>query len=196
MTGASKVTDMKRLTILLPLLLLLALSAFAQDGKADPSATPQASQQDTRGNMLREIGLSPEQLRQMRRLNVERKPLMEEAQRSLRQANRLLDEAIYADEVNDTLVQSRLKEAQAAQAEVFRIRSSNELAIRRILTSDQLIRFRDLRQRFEEEARQNIERRRNENRQNRNASPTGEQFRTGPKRLRPLIRQGQPQKQP
>ena len=36
----------------------------------------------------------------------------------------------------------------------------NELAVRRILTPDQLFRFRDLRQRFEQAARENFQNRR------------------------------------
>ena len=120
--------------------------------------------QDIRGNALRQLGLSKEQIQQIRRINAQRKPLIEEAQKRLREANRALDETIYADQVSETDVQARLKEVQIAQAEVAKIRFMNEFAIRRILTPDQLVRFRELRQRFEQ-MRQNIENRRPANRQ-------------------------------
>ncbi len=137
-----------------------AMLASAQDTKtAEPQPDvqqPAPNQQDVRGNMLRQLGLSREQIQQIRRMNQERKPQMEEAQRRFREANRALDAAIYADEVNDADVQARLKDVQIAQAEIQRLRFMNELAVRRILTPDQLVRFRELRDRFERE-RQNLE---------------------------------------
>src|SRR5258706_11264840 len=138
-----------------------AALAFGQDAK--PDVQPQGVQspavkppQDVRANVLRQLGLAPDQIQQIRQLNLQRKPLMDEAQKRLREANHALDEAIYADNASDVDVQARLKEAQLAQADVARIRFMNELAVRRILTPEQLIRFRDLRQRFEEAARQNL----------------------------------------
>lgn len=104
---------------------------------------------DARPNMLAQLGLARDQIQQIRRLNMERKPLMQAAQLRLRDASRLLDEAIYADNADDALVEVRLKEAQSAQAEVQRIRYTSELSIRKILTPDQLVRFREMRQRFE-----------------------------------------------
>jgi hypothetical protein len=61
--------------------------------------------------------------------------------------------------VNDADVQTRIIEVQTAQADVAKIRFTNELAVRRVLTPQQLIRFRELRQQFEEE-RQELQRRR------------------------------------
>ncbi len=75
---------------------------------------------------------------------------MREAQERLREANRNLDQAIYADVANDAEVQTRLKEVQSAHAEVIKIKSATELAVRKILTPDQLTKFRDVRQQFME----------------------------------------------
>ena len=123
------------------------------------SENPTVNQQpDIRTAALRQLGLSREQVQQIRKMNLERKPIMEEAQRRLREANRSLDEAIYADQVNDDDVKDRVKGVQLAQAEVLRIRFMNELFVRKLLTADQLTRFRELRQRFEKQ-RMNFERR-------------------------------------
>jgi len=148
---------------------LLVISAFAivgvasaQDNKPvenqiqDAQRPADTKPKDARTEALQQLGLTREQFQQIRRLNAERKPVMDEAQKRLREANRALDEAIYADNVSDADVLARLKEVHAAQAEVVRIRSMNELAVRRILTPNQLMHFRELRQRFEEAARQNI----------------------------------------
>lgn len=120
--------------------------AFAQEPPPDgpgPMARP--------GEAIRQLGLSRDQLQQIRRLNMGRKPQMDAAQMRLRDANRALDEVIYGDNVSDAEFQLKLRELQAAQAEVARIRFAGELSVRRVLTPDQLVRFRKLRQRFEEE---------------------------------------------
>lgn len=110
-----------------------------------------------RPNLLQELGLTQEQRQQIRRLNAEKQPMMREAQMRLRQANRNLDQAIYADNVDETEIQTRLKEAQLAQAEVTKIRALTELAVRKILTPEQLVKFREVRRQFTErmENRQN-----------------------------------------
>src|SRR6187551_2529791 len=54
---------------------------------------------DNQSNLLRQLGLSPEQIQQIRRIKMEQRPSMDEAQRRFREANRALDEAIYADQI-------------------------------------------------------------------------------------------------
>ena len=84
----------------------------------------------------------------LRKTNMERRPLLIEAQAKVREANRSLDDAIYSDTVDEQLVKDRLRQAQLAQSEVIKLRFMNEFAIRQILTPEQLARFRELRQRF------------------------------------------------
>jgi len=76
---------MKKILIFASIMLAAAISAAAQETRPAESPTPPV-QQDDRGAFLREIGLAPDQIRQMRRLNMERKPLMEVAQHRLREA--------------------------------------------------------------------------------------------------------------
>lgn len=152
-----------------------ALSVAAQTPPAAPAAdvkpTPAANDQpDNKINFLAQLGLSREQIQQIRRLNQERRPLMVAAQMRLRAANRALDEAIYSDTMSDADVDARTKELQDAQAEVVRIRSMSEFSIRKILTPEQLARFRELRAQFEE-VRKNVEMRRRRNAGNGQGSP-------------------------
>ena len=136
-------------TIFATAFLLVGVTA-AQDTTGQETERPDANQpQDVRANLLRQLGLSREQIQQLRRINTERRPHMDNAQARLRQTTRALDEAIYADQIVEGDIQARMKEMQLAQAEVIKIRSLNELAIRRILTPEQLVRFRNMRQRFE-----------------------------------------------
>lgn len=140
----------------------------AAEAKPTPAANDQ--QPENKINFLAQLGLSREQMQQIRRLNAERRPLMVAAQMRLRTANRALDEAIYSDTMSDTDVDARTKEVQDAQADVVRIRSMSEFSIRKILTPEQLARFRELRAQFEE-VRKNLDLRRRRNAGNGQSRP-------------------------
>ncbi len=116
---------------------------------SDTSTTGANKSVDFRTNALRQLGLNRDQLQRIRVLNQERKPLMDAAQQRLRQANRSLDEIIYSDSPSDADLQARLRDFQAAQAEVAKIRFMHEFGVRRILNPEQLTKFRNLRQRFD-----------------------------------------------
>ena len=141
-------------------------SALAQEEPRVPAAAGETRPQNDRAvemrmDILQQLGLNPEQVQRIRRSNMERRPLMMAAQAKVRDANAALDDALYADNVDEQLVKDRLRESQLAQAEVIKIRFMNELAIRRILTPEQLVRFRELRQRFAQ-TRENMQNRHQE----------------------------------
>lgn len=144
--------------ILSPILLTIlsvfffAAAVFAQDG---PPPTEGQRPPNDRPDILAQLGLSPDQVQQFRRLNAEHRPLMNEAQKRVRDATRDLDMAIYADVVNEDVVHERLRAFQLAHAEVNRLRFANELAIRKILTLEQLQHFREFRRRMADANRQN-----------------------------------------
>jgi len=144
------------------LFLTLTFTAVNAQDQPPPDAPKPQFNEPRRPNLLQELGLSQEQRQQIRRLNADKRPLIREAQMRLRQANRNLDQAIYADDVDETEIQARMKELQLAQAEVIKIRSLTELAVRKILTPEQLVRFREIRRQFAE---------RLENRQNQRKNP-------------------------
>lgn len=132
------------------------------DGRMGPPPDgqgPNGQRPPDRGALLRELGLTKEQFQAIRRMNQARKPLMDAAQERLHDANKALDEAIYADTLNEQDIQAKMKEAQLAQAEVVKIRFMNELEVRRILTPEQLVKFRELREKFEK-MRENLKDRR------------------------------------
>lgn len=150
-------------------LLIGFLSGFSLPVNAQetpPDAAPKDFQRPKRSrpNLLRELGLSPEQMQAIRRLNAEKKVQIEEAQRRLTEARRSLDAAIYAENANEAAVAERLREFQDAQAEVAKIRTATEFEIRKILTPEQVARFREIRRRFGEK-RDNFQNRRRNRRQ-------------------------------
>lgn len=137
--------------IFVSLIFILSFStAKAQEEPNPNNPPPEGFHQPNRPNLMRELGLTPEQVQQIRFINGENRDKMREAQFRLREAHRNLDQAIYADQIDEQLVRTRLRELVEAQAEIARIRTMTELAIRKVLTPEQLIRFRELRQRFAE----------------------------------------------
>ena len=144
--------------LMLAAVFLFAGPTMAQTETAQDDGPPaQRRMGDGRPNLLRELGLSQEQIQEIRRMNQARRPLMEEATRRLRAANRALDMTIYADTLNQDDVDARLKEFQSAQAEVAKLRFQGELELRKVLTPEQLGKFRALREQFgrRREMRQN-----------------------------------------
>ncbi len=143
-------TVIPKIVLSLAVSIVLSSAIFGQGESPRDDQDPPRRQGNNRPNVLRHLGLSPGQLQQIRQLNMRRRPIMEAAQLRFREANRRLDEAIYADQLNETEVQDRIKEVQESQSELIRMRSMSELTIRKVLTPEQLTRFRRLRQRYEE----------------------------------------------
>jgi Spy/CpxP family protein refolding chaperone len=133
-----------------------------EDDDAPPPIERQRPPQNRRPELLRALNLSPRQIQQIRRVNQSQRAARQEAQYRLREANRALDEAIYADAPDENLVRERMKQVQTAQAELIKLRTATEFAIRQILTPEQLAKFRQLRLMFM---------RRLENNWRRNAAP-------------------------
>ncbi|MEO8649475.1 MAG: periplasmic heavy metal sensor [Acidobacteriota bacterium] len=140
-------------------LAFFAVGVTAQDGPPPDGNGPAEGRPD----LFSQLGLSPEQIGQIRRINADRKPVMQEAQRRMREANRALDVAIYADAVNEGAVQTRLAEFQGAQAAVVKERFTSELLVRKVLTLEQLVKFREIRSRFTQ-ARENLQKQQRERR--------------------------------
>lgn len=144
-----------QLFVLIGALLCISAGAFAQNVRPADVRQPERFQtgepSEPRPNLMQELGLSREQIQAVRRINQERKPTEQAARKRFQDANRALNMAIYADNVDEGNFQGRLSEFQAAQSELARIKFANELAVRKLLTPDQLVKFRELRRRFAEE---------------------------------------------
>ena len=131
-------------------LVLCSAAAAQQPRPANNVQGERAQPGRQRPNLLAELGLTPEQIDAVRKINQERKPVEMAARQRFQDAGRALNMAIYGDNVDDAAVKERLREFQAAQAELARIKFTNELAVRKVLTLEQLVKFRELRRRFAE----------------------------------------------
>lgn len=157
---------MNKLSLLSLIFVSLLFAASSATIKAQDETPPDAPNQRLdapRPNLMQQLGLTPNQINQVRQINQMNKPQMRSAQERLREANRNLDQAIYADAANEVEIQTRLREVQTAHTEVIKIKAQTELAVRRILTPEQLAKFRDVRRQFmekKESMRQQIKNRR------------------------------------
>ncbi len=141
-----KRTLINRSLISLAALILGSVSIFAQE--ETPQTTPGADKPVRQVRILQELGLTREQIQQIRRINVQRRPLMQESQQNLRLANRALDLAIYSETATEDDIREKMKAVQLAQAEQIKVRTFTEYQIRRVLTPEQLEKFRQLRERM------------------------------------------------
>ena len=99
-------------------------------------------------NLFRILNLTPEQQAEIRRIRQERAGEGRALIRRLRLAQRALEEAIYSDAANESVIEARLREATEAQAALSRHLALTEFRIGRALRPEQLQTLRELRQRF------------------------------------------------
>ena len=135
--------------------------------------------------VLRVLNLTPEQRAQIASIRRETQPQGRLLGARLRQSRRALDEAIYAANPDDAIIEERVREVGAAQAALLRLRSFTELRIRRVLSPDQLAAFRQLQRRQARTAA------RQQTRRNRPAPQEGVTPPDAPERFRDRMRRRQ-----
>lgn len=123
------------------------------------------SQQRPSGNdAIRELNLSPEQRERIRAIREQLQAERAAINQRLRETNQALEEALDADNPDESIVEQRLRDVAAAQAAAMRMRVLSEVRIRRVLTPEQLTTLRTLRQNARslrrERQRENMEMRR------------------------------------
>lgn len=115
---------------------------------------------------IRELNLTPEQREQIRAIRLQLQAERATINQRLGEANLALEEALDADNPDESMIEQRLRDVAAAQAAVMRMRVLSEVRIRRVLTPEQLTTLRTLRQHARnlrrERQRENMERRRQE----------------------------------
>jgi Spy/CpxP family protein refolding chaperone len=127
---------------------------------------PDAQQRPPVDDPIRELNLSPEQRERIRAIRQQLQAERALINQRLSETNQALEEALDADNPDESLVEQRLREFAAAQAAAVRLRVLSEVRIRRVLTPEQLVTLRTLRQRArllrQERQRENRETRRQE----------------------------------
>jgi len=130
------------------------VTAFAQTtqtpNQTDPVQAQNAQAQNPQANQgadLRLLGLTPDQIQKIRAINLDLKDERQAANIKLREAQRALTEAVESPTPDENLIAQRSREVAEAQANTIRLRSLTEARILQVLTPEQRIKLRDLRQR-------------------------------------------------
>lgn len=126
--------------------MFLTALAFSGVQAQEPAQTDSPNQAVRPFKIFQELGLTRDQIQQIRRINQERKPIMQQAQRRWQMARRNLDLAVYADETTDEQIKELTRIAQISQSELLKERILTEYLIRKVLTPEQLVKFRQLRE--------------------------------------------------
>ncbi|MGI8897473.1 MAG: Spy/CpxP family protein refolding chaperone [Pyrinomonadaceae bacterium] len=113
---------------------------------AQQQQQPDAQQRPPGVDPIRELNLSPEQRERIRAIREQLQAERAGINQRLRETNRALEEALDADNPDESVVEQRLRDVAAAQAAAMRMRVLSEVRIRRVLTPEQLITLRTLRQ--------------------------------------------------
>ena len=133
--------------------LFLLAGAFAQANAQ--TAAPQQSQTDPaqmRANQvnqapdLAQLNLTPDQIQKWRAINAELKEGQQAAFLRLRQARRTLAEVIESPTSNEELIKQRAKEVSEAQAEITQLQALRQARILQMLTPEQRLKLREIRQ--------------------------------------------------
>jgi Spy/CpxP family protein refolding chaperone len=148
--------------------------------------------------MLGPLNLTPDQIQKIRGINSELHDQRQAANLRLRLTQRALAEAVESPTPNEQLIEQRSREVAEAQEATIRLRSLTEARILRVLTPDQRVKLKEIRQqiRQQNQARQRENQRLSPNalgrrdalqQRNTNAAPLGP-------RQRRLLRQQQQQR--
>jgi len=149
-----KCPEKRNLTVILSVAFVLlgtSVPAFAQttQTQTDPSQAQNAQAQNpqNQGNELRLLGLTPDQIQKIRAINLDLKDERQAANMKLRDAQRALAEAVESPTPDEALIAQRSREVAEAQSNTIRLRSLTEARILQVLTPEQRIRLREMRQR-------------------------------------------------
>jgi Spy/CpxP family protein refolding chaperone len=89
--------------------------------------------------------LSPDQIQRIRLIQRDTKDERATIQQRLREANRALEESLDAENVDESVIDQRMQEVNAAQNAQLRLRIQTEIRIRRILNPEQRAMLKDIR---------------------------------------------------
>jgi Spy/CpxP family protein refolding chaperone len=146
-------TKIRGSRIVFPVLLLLAIVGVqvrAQTPPQNPTEPAQTQTQATQAGQppdFAQLNLSPDQIQKIRSINAELRDQRQAANQKLRQARRALAEAVESPTANEPLIEQRSHELADAQATTIHLNSLAEARILQVMTPEQRLRLREMRQR-------------------------------------------------
>jgi Spy/CpxP family protein refolding chaperone len=153
MNPATKIRRGWNLFLLILLPAIIGVQVRAQTPTPQNPVVPAQTQTQAQANQpgqlqdFAELNLTPDQIQKIRAINAEVKDQRQAAGIKLRQAQRALAEAVESPTPNEALIEQRSHEVADAQATTIRLRSLTEARILQVMTPEQRIRVREIRQR-------------------------------------------------
>jgi Spy/CpxP family protein refolding chaperone len=165
----------RKILIMLAALLLLAFSlpATAQTppGQSQSEPSPLPGQAAPVADPFGQLGLTPDQVQKIRTINMELKDERQVANRNLRLAQRELTLAIESPTPDEKLIDQRSREFADAQSATIRLRSLTEARVLQVLTPEQRLKLREIRQQNQAARRANQQQQNNRPNQRQGALP-------------------------
>jgi periplasmic protein CpxP/Spy len=118
------------------------------------SGAPEAQQSG--GDPIRQLNLTPEQREQVRSIREQNKTERAAINERVREANRALEAELDSDNPDEAVVEQRVREVTAAQAASMRMRILTEVRIRRVLTQEQRSILRSLQRQARDDRRERL----------------------------------------
>lgn len=132
--------------------------AFAQEDDTPPRDVRPNERVPGRadGDLIGRLNLTPDQIKKIREIRQQSAEEMRASRQRMGRAQFDLDEAIYADSVDEAAIEAHARDLAAAQVAVARLRALTELRIRRVLTPEQLNLLREIRHEARERGRERM----------------------------------------
>lgn len=180
--------------------LTVTLPSFAQESAPNNSQQQrpvETQQAQANQDPLETLQLSGEQRAQIRAIREANRDERSAVNLRLRQAQMALEDALDADNPNESVIEQRAKDVGEAQAAAIRLRSLQEVRIRRVLTLEQQAVLRDLRFRNRQaeafkRRQQRIQNQINQGRRPGNAPDQGNSVAPGPGGRRNVMQRKRP----
>lgn len=144
---------------------LMVLIVVFSMAYTNASAAQQQTDSQSRPNIedpIQQLNLSPEQREKIRAIREQLRDERAAINQRLREANETMQAALDADNPDEVQLEKLIHDLAAAQAAAMRMRILSEVRIRRVLTAEQLVTWRRLRQEARMDRRMDGIRRRQE----------------------------------
>lgn len=131
--------------LLIAAALILAISSIGQARWLEQDQQSNQVQPAEEPDPIEQLRLTPDQRQRIRMILEQNKEDRQMTNRRVREANVALDQALDAEQIDETLVDQRINDLSAAQGAQLRMRIRTELQIRRELRPEQLAILKRLR---------------------------------------------------
>src|SRR6266436_1020450 len=123
-----------------------AQTAAPEQSQAIPAQNQTNQQANQIVNVQEALNLTPEQIQKWRAINADLKDQQQAANQRLRLARRALADAIESPTSNEELIKQRAKDVSEAQAATTQLQALRQARILQMLTPEQRVKLREIRQ--------------------------------------------------